>query len=1207
MDWWQGLLSAPGKPVADDVISSSEVVLRWSPPQGGLPITGYRVWMRNLLAGSASYAVVMSSEGQEPRAQIPLLLGGIYAFRVQAMNGLSSGEMSIPSEPVFALQGGANASNALNASEDGDSFCRAPSLLTAAFAEDFATPRLSWRAPTCWPILGYRLWLQRGGFGAFTLWSSSIPGGATEAWSAAGLDATRELLVFRLQAVGMAGGGLISEATSPLTHWSQSNSTAPRLRPGRPQLGALISRMHLVLSWAGVEGASDYRVLRREGLWEGTEGFEPDSTTAGALTAVSLSLQSDGRYEFAVQALWPDGVWGLPSDVSFPFTPSTVFDRSCSLACGCSSACGGPCLADGLALASATAGVPAQCVHASDGCSAGLVLDLPLALCLPSCPSTRPFQDVTGEAVVTCTEACPRGKLADAGRCVTQCSDPEAILVLYAGRDFLTCAPQNGSNPHVELTFDLNFTNPPPDLAVRVLRGIAAAVREPLHRFGLVSMRAGSIIMDLVVLRLGIEPPEVPEEVARRLAEHVASRSRELIAQDTIFEALIRLRSLILQEGCVGENCAGGSLKSCAGENCTLAAEGPPLPPQPVDTEPAALVGASALPLTLAGFGAWWWWKQHRGQNRVQKLEWDSSDCPSPAKMRAYAPSVCDEDDAHEVDQLRATASGNERRRPKALGELRASLGERDGQASIDVLPSPASTSLAQRGTPISPPLPAWPNAWVNMGTLPPPNLDEPGPADQVPHCRPASGATSEELAALEEGPRSGATSVELDSSRALGTDENVPPPAPPEISPGTSPCSLVRATPPPARPEMPPPPLEGGSVASPLKGAPPPPGTPLPRPEDGNVATAWKGAPPQPGAPLSQSAEESSGLPLKAAPPEEPTEDTSMAQAKSASQRPSSEGSVGGALTMAAIAGQTLMKVIDQPAKEGGVSEALTMTSLDGPEAARDMVGIEHKEGDACVGQDETLMPVPSADVLTERCNIEQEYALTATSFEDQVRPESAAPYGTLDATALPPGGFLQELDGAERDLSDVLLHDSDKPGMGCDRAAPPLRGMAWAETEAEGRGSEGSAVAVLEELLEAELCTAPQDAQEEESEPAPPDSCRSQWSELPEDDEELLRMLALDGDIEGSLHEVAAPPARGHAPWVLEPWTPRTARGEGIEVTPSAATSPARSAEDSDEEDLLAELAIEEVATPPPRGHRPWALDSWTPRGAPPRAHCA
>ncbi|CAE8595984.1 unnamed protein product, partial [Polarella glacialis] len=43
-----------------------------------------------------------------------------------------------------------------------------------------------------------------------------------------------------------------------------------------------------------------------------------------------------------------------------------------------------------------------------------------------------------------------------------------------------------------------------------------------------------------------------------------------------------------------------------------------------------------------------------------------------------------------------------------------------------------------------------------------------------------------------------------------------------------------------------------------------------------------------------------------------------------------------------------------------------------------------------------------------------------------------------------------------------------------------------------------------------------------------------------LPEEEEELRALFAA-GKLLGELPEVAAPPLRGHAPWALEPWSPR------------------------------------------------------------------
>ena len=58
-------------------------------------------------------------------------------------------------------------------------------------------PLLSWTAPACQPILGYRVWVQRDGFGPFVPWHLPVPGGDTTSYKEAsqGEDAARVYLL----------------------------------------------------------------------------------------------------------------------------------------------------------------------------------------------------------------------------------------------------------------------------------------------------------------------------------------------------------------------------------------------------------------------------------------------------------------------------------------------------------------------------------------------------------------------------------------------------------------------------------------------------------------------------------------------------------------------------------------------------------------------------------------------------------------------------------------------------------------------------------------------------------------------------------------------------------------------------------------------------------------------------------------------------
>eukprot|EP00930_Biecheleria_cincta_P063925 TRINITY_DN4946_c0_g1_i1.p1 TRINITY_DN4946_c0_g1~~TRINITY_DN4946_c0_g1_i1.p1 ORF type:complete len:1213 (-),score=328.74 TRINITY_DN4946_c0_g1_i1:107-3553(-) len=203
---------------------------------------------------------------------------------------------------------------------------------------------------------------------------------------------------------------------------------------------------------------------------------------------------------------------------------------------------------------------------------------------------------------------CSSGLLLEGSECVGSCSNSASILILStAEQEFLTCAHSAMAPSHtVQLSFQLDFSNPPPNFGLRILRGLSAALGEPGARLGLERLTSGSIIAHIAVLRLQGELASWAEEVAGRLEALATSPTQELFQQDDIFSSL---------SGVVGASQAvsanGTLLQSAAAPGVGI--NQPPAQHEAMGTSaPLFLGGASALPVVLGSLGIWCWYMRRR-------------------------------------------------------------------------------------------------------------------------------------------------------------------------------------------------------------------------------------------------------------------------------------------------------------------------------------------------------------------------------------------------------------------------------------------------------------------------------------------------------------------------------------------------------------------------------------------------------------------
>jgi len=339
-----------------------------------------------------------------------------------------------------------------------------------------------------------------------------------------------------------------------------------------------------------------YRLLQRVGFFEGAEGFEVLGGTTTEFFAVAMFLNQSSRYEYAVQALWPGGVWGLLSEASVPLAIPTV-TQLCPMSCGCSAACSGPCLATAHALV--PDGKPAPlCARFHDGCPTGLLLDRTEALCVDSCPPSRSFLlNSSRDQVSMCADSCPSTTVADGRACAEGCSAPGDVLILHKDLQFFTCSPTNASLPHVELHFNLDFDShqtPAQDFALRLVRGLAKATTMPTQRFGVMEIRAGSIIADVVINRFADDEANLAENMALEIWLNWTLREPVLINADPyLFRNLVLVRTVLVP---------------AFGMHGMMS---PPPPPRQGNS--ATVVACSVVPLGLiflAGFAVLWWYRR---------------------------------------------------------------------------------------------------------------------------------------------------------------------------------------------------------------------------------------------------------------------------------------------------------------------------------------------------------------------------------------------------------------------------------------------------------------------------------------------------------------------------------------------------------------------------------------------------------------------
>lgn len=266
----------------------------------------------------------------------------------------------------------------------------------------------------------------------------------------------------------------------------------------------------------------------------------------------------------------------------------------------------GPCYAaDRAAIASAG---QTGCVEISEGCPSGLALDQEEDLCVESCPANRPFTVETSAPY--CAASCPPNLAADGMNCVVDCSDPELVLVLYTELSYLSCVPPNASMVHVQLTFNLDFSDYNPndntnEFALRLVQTSTESVGEPTYRIAVQSIIAGSIIADLLVYQFPGEDPPVPEEIARRLRGLAINHDPALTDLDSIYNQVIA--AVVTLPTTTGTTTTATTATTAQ----PVLEAAPPLPPGDPDLAAAAVVGASVAPLGLGAMAAWWWWRNN--------------------------------------------------------------------------------------------------------------------------------------------------------------------------------------------------------------------------------------------------------------------------------------------------------------------------------------------------------------------------------------------------------------------------------------------------------------------------------------------------------------------------------------------------------------------------------------------------------------------
>eukprot|EP00931_Biecheleriopsis_adriatica_P106730 TRINITY_DN8110_c0_g2_i5.p1 TRINITY_DN8110_c0_g2~~TRINITY_DN8110_c0_g2_i5.p1 ORF type:complete len:599 (-),score=156.31 TRINITY_DN8110_c0_g2_i5:210-1865(-) len=241
----------------------------------------------------------------------------------------------------------------------------------------------------------------------------------------------------------------------------------------------------------------------------------------------------------------------------------------------------------------------------------------------------------TGTALANQAPRCSKGLVLEGGSCRGTCSAETAMLMLpKLDQDFLTCAvldslPASGI-PVINLTFRLDFANPPDDFSLRLLRGLSAALKEPEQRFGLLQLLPGSIVAVVAVLTFQGEVPAAAVAVAENLVRLAAEGRSELLEQDNIFASLEDVRSSS-ERGTSEDGSSVPDLLSSSEEDG-------------LDSKAATtMLGASALPVSVGAFALWWWYRRRAAANRVEdELDSDQGCSPLPGDGGTTAGSAVD-------------------------------------------------------------------------------------------------------------------------------------------------------------------------------------------------------------------------------------------------------------------------------------------------------------------------------------------------------------------------------------------------------------------------------------------------------------------------------------------------------------------------------------------------------------------------------------
>jgi len=578
-----------------------------------------------------------------------------------------------------------------------------------------------------------------------------------------------------------------------------------------------------------------------------------------------------------------------------------------------------------------------------------------------------------------------------------------------------------------------------------VLTGVAAAVDEPLHRFGVAGITEGSIIVDLVVFRLGLEPMSVPQEVARRLLALWQTQNPKLLDQDgVIFPALKEVEPVSGVPPCLDDNCTGF--------------QEPPPPPAPMDADSLTVVASALVPLAIvsaAMLAAAWWWRRTGHSfphpNLFGKGKKKKYDQPEGAWTE-------DENDGRlpaGFGGLNPYRKQGPSRRPLAEVQL-----ESTPEEIVDIVPSPASGAG-------KPPLPPYPKTWfdaLRRRTFPTPpeplkvasnpSLEALDDEDSDAARRRALGrTTSKDLTELEEGPRTPSSMRDRLPSLQTSIEEEE---SLPGVLPGTPPSEALSAW---------------SMMMNVQHGAPraPPEGE-----EEGHVAESlWEAAP-------SRSASQTSLGTMPEAPPEPEAESAMIVKAL--------ESQIEAPVPRApAEAGEE----IDSLPVSRAPSEATLGSMEEAPEELEARGLGTPSKGEREPPEDTPLKGLPPGE-----------------EKEDDVS------FFNLDVGGGAKQDIAEEPEAHDGGLAKTLPEPAPEPRLATSMQDPA---HAWTLDR-------------VDEMLNSELDKTIAEPAEEFGE---------------DDDDDLDEELLLEAELaelmaEGPCPEVAVPPARGHAPWVLETWKP-------------------------------------------------------------------